>query len=113
MQEVFEKIIEKLEELKQKEKNRPDDCDENGYGDGEQIYEDGRSQGRYEQTVKIIEIIQQAAEELSELRIKMCNEKDPERLMFIMPVLNCLIGEAQEYKEWIKEKLKEFKESGD
>ena len=54
-----------------------------------------------------------SAEEISRLRIKMCNEKDPKRLMFIMSVLNCLISEAQEYKEWIKENLKEFKESGD
>ena len=76
MQEVFDKIIEKLECLKQREKNRPDDCDENGYGDGEQIYEDGRSQGRYEQTVKIIEIIQQAEEEYNNGWIP-CSERLP------------------------------------
>lgn len=61
--QVFEKIIEKMEELKQIEINRPDNCDEDGNGDGEQIYDDGRSQGRYEQTVKIIEIVKQAAAE--------------------------------------------------
>lgn len=63
MQEVFEKIIEKLEELKQIENNRPDSCDVEGNGDGEQIYDDGRSQGRYEQTVRIIGIVKQVAAE--------------------------------------------------
>lgn len=78
MQEVFEKIIEKLEELKQKEKNRPDDCDENGIGDGEQIYEDGRSQGRYEQIVEIIKIVKQAAAEYNNGWIP-CSERMPEK----------------------------------
>lgn len=62
MQEVFEKIIEKLEEEKKSELGREDLCDEEGYGDGEEIYEDGKSAGRYEQTVRIIEIVKQAAE---------------------------------------------------
>lgn len=63
MQEVFEKIIEKLEELKKSELEREDLCDEEGCGDGEEIYEDGKSAGRYEQIVRIIEIVKQAAEE--------------------------------------------------
>ena len=63
MQEVFENIIEKLEELKKAEIERDDFCDEEGYGDGEEIYEDGKSQGRFEQVVRIIEIVKQAAEE--------------------------------------------------
>lgn len=39
-----DKIVEQLEELKKAEQNKPDNCDENGFGDGEQIYDDGRSQ---------------------------------------------------------------------
>ena len=35
----------------------PDDCDEDGCGDGEQIYDDGRSQGRYEAFGKAIQIV--------------------------------------------------------
>lgn len=63
MQEVFEKIIEKLKELKENELQRRDSCDEDGYGDGEQIYDDGRSKGRYEQTFRVIGIIEQAVTE--------------------------------------------------
>lgn len=63
MQRVFEKIKERLEELKKIEKERSDSCDENGDGDGEDIFDDGRSQGRYEQTVRIIKIVNQVAEE--------------------------------------------------
>ena len=62
MIEVFEKIIEKLEELKKSELEREDLCDEEGCEDGEEIYEDGKSAGRYEQTVRIIEIVKQEAE---------------------------------------------------
>ena len=62
MQEVFEKIIEKLEELKKAEIERDDLCDEEGFGDGEEIYEDGKIQGRFEQVVRIIEIVKQEAE---------------------------------------------------
>ena len=61
MQAVFEKIIEKLEELKKSETEREDLCDEEGCGDGEEIYEDGKSQGRFEQVVRIIEIVKQEA----------------------------------------------------
>lgn len=63
MQRVFEKIIERLEELEKREENRIPACDKDGIGDGEQIYEDGRSQGRYEQTKKIIEIVNRVASE--------------------------------------------------
>ena len=55
-------LIEKLEELKKSELEREDLCDEEGYGDVEEIYEDGKSAGRYEQTVRIIEIVKQEAE---------------------------------------------------
>ena len=63
MNKVFEKIIEKLEELKKSETEREDLCDEEGHGDGEEIYEDGKSQGRFEQVVRIIEIVKQEAEQ--------------------------------------------------
>lgn len=43
--------------MKKAEQDRPDDCDDDGYGDGEQIYNDGRSQGRYEAFGKAIEIV--------------------------------------------------------
>ena len=62
MQVVFEKIVDKLEELKKAEIEREDLCDEEGFGDGEEIYEDGKSQGRFEQVVRIIEIVKQEAE---------------------------------------------------
>ena len=62
MQEVFENIIEQLEELKKAEIERNDLCDEECFGDGEEIYEDGKSQGRFEQVVRIIEIVKQEAE---------------------------------------------------
>ena len=69
MQNVFEKVIEKLEELKIAELEREDLCDEECYGDGEEIYEDAKSVGRYEQTVKIIEIVKQEAEKYNNVMI--------------------------------------------
>lgn len=52
-----DKVVEQLEKLKKAERDRPDDCDEDGCGDGEQIYDDGRSQGRYEAFGKAIQIV--------------------------------------------------------
>lgn len=52
-----DKIVVQLEELQKAEQNRPDNCDENGFGDGEQIYDDGRSQGRFEAFGEAIEIV--------------------------------------------------------
>lgn len=52
-----DKVVEQLEKLKKVEQDRPDDCDEDGCGDGEQIYDDGRSQGRYEAFGKAIQIV--------------------------------------------------------
>lgn len=52
-----DKVVEQLGKLKKAEQDRPDDCDEDGCGDGEQIYDDGRSQGRYEAFGKAIEIV--------------------------------------------------------
>ena len=54
----LDKVVEQLEKLKKAEQDRPDDCDEDGCGDGEQIYDDGRSQGRYEAFGKAIEIVE-------------------------------------------------------
>lgn len=53
-----DKVVEQLEKLKKAEQNRPDDCDEDGYGDGEQIYDDGRIQGRFEAFGKAIKIVE-------------------------------------------------------
>lgn len=52
-----DKVVEQLEELKKAEQNKPDNCDENGFGDGEQIYDDGRSQGRFEAFGEAIKIV--------------------------------------------------------
>lgn len=52
-----DKVVERLEELKKAEQDRSDDCDEDGNGDAEQIYDDGRSQGRFEAFGKAIEIV--------------------------------------------------------
>ena len=52
-----DKVVEQLEKLKKAEQDRSDDCDEDGYGDGEQIYDDGRSQGKFEAFGKAIEIV--------------------------------------------------------
>lgn len=52
-----DKVVEQLEDLKKAEQDRKDVCDENGCGDGEQIYNDGRSQGRFEAYVRAIKIV--------------------------------------------------------
>lgn len=52
-----DKVVEQLEELQKAEQDRPDNCDENGFGDGEQIYDDGRSQGRFEAFGEAIKIV--------------------------------------------------------
>lgn len=53
----MDKVVEQLEELKKAEQDRSDDCDEDGNGDAEQIYDDGRSHGRFEAFGKAIEIV--------------------------------------------------------
>jgi len=50
-------VVEQIEKLKKAEQDRPDDCDENGFGDGEQIFNDGRSQGRFEAFGEAIKIV--------------------------------------------------------
>ena len=52
-----DKVVEQLEKMKKAEQDRSDDCDVDGCGDGEQIYDDGRSQGRYEAFGKAIQIV--------------------------------------------------------
>lgn len=52
-----DKVVEKLEDLRKAEQDRTDNCDEDGCGDGEQIYDDGRSQGKFEAFGKAIEIV--------------------------------------------------------
>lgn len=92
MQEAFEKIIEKLEELKQKEKNRPDDCDENGIGDGEQ-------------TVEIIKIVKQAAAEYNNGWIQV-SERLPDSSCDVIITTRSLVNGVDSYfvkdREWIQ-----------
>ena len=45
------------ERLKETEQNREDECDEEGYGDAEQIFSDGESQGKFKAYIKAIEIV--------------------------------------------------------
>lgn len=63
-----DKVVVQLEELQKAEQNRPDNCDENGFGDGEQIYDDGRSQGRFEafgEAIKIVKKVRCEDEEIN------------------------------------------------
>lgn len=53
----LDKVVEQIEKLKKAEQNRSDNCDETGFGDGEQIFDDGRSQGRYEAFGEAIKIV--------------------------------------------------------
>lgn len=52
-----DKVVEQLEKLIRVEYEKPENCDENGIGDGEEIYEDGRTQGKYEAYKKALEIV--------------------------------------------------------
>ena len=52
-----DKVVEQLKDLRKTEQDRTDACDEDGCGDGEQIYDDGRSQGRFEAYIRAIDIV--------------------------------------------------------
>ena len=52
-----DKLIKRLERLKETEQNREDEFDEEGYGDAEQIFSDGESQGKFKAYIKAIEIL--------------------------------------------------------
>lgn len=52
-----DKVIKGLERLKETEQNREDECDEEGYGDAEQIFSDGESQGKFKAYIKAIEVV--------------------------------------------------------
>lgn len=52
-----DKVIKELERLKETEQNRQDECDEEGYGDAEQIFSDGESQGKFKAYIKAIEVV--------------------------------------------------------
>ena len=73
-----EKVVEQLEKLKKAEELRADDCDEDGYGDSEQIYDDGKSQGRYEAFGKAIKIVKDGGtdEEKRHIRTEKKNDKE-------------------------------------
>ena len=94
MKSVFEKIIEQLEELRKAEIERDDLCDEEGYGDSEEIYEDGKSQGRFEQVVRIIKIVKQEAEQYNNGWIPVEEElpKDCDNRYYM-----CIVENHEEY----------------
>lgn len=50
-------VVRRLEDVKCCELEKVSDCDENGCGDAEQIYSDGRLQGRYEAFMQAIKIV--------------------------------------------------------
>lgn len=97
MYQVFNKIIEKLEELKKLE--REDLCDLEGCVDGEEIYEDGKSAGRYEQTVRIMEIVKQESAEYNNGWIP-CSERLPETSGFyLVSTVTGVVGSVSYYIE--------------
>ena len=57
-----DEVVERLEKLKKEEQDRSDDCDENGCCDSEEIYDDGRSQGRFETYEKAIKAMEMCRE---------------------------------------------------
>ncbi|WP_455438042.1 hypothetical protein [Hungatella hathewayi] len=46
--------------------------------------------------------IETGAEQLCEVRLKMCREKDADILNEITPVLNAIIHDAERYRDWIQ-----------
>lgn len=52
-----DKVVEELERLRGIERNRPDRCNVDGFGDPEDIYEDGVSQGRFEAYWEAVQIV--------------------------------------------------------
>lgn len=51
-------VIKQLNDLINIEYKRTENCDENGFGDGEDIYEDGRSQGKFEAYKNALKIVE-------------------------------------------------------
>lgn len=47
--------------------------------------------------------IEQSFDAITDYRIKMIDKRDPQILKSIIPVLDTLIYEAQQYKEWLQE----------
>lgn len=52
-----DKVVAELERLRGIERNRPDRCNVDGFGDPEDIYEDGVSQGRFEAYWEAVQIV--------------------------------------------------------
>lgn len=50
-------VVKQLEELKKVEQDREDECNEDGFGDGQQIFSDGKSKGRFEAFGEAIRIV--------------------------------------------------------
>lgn len=78
MNEFVEKIVEKLEELRQIEYDREDYIDEDGlYNDCEEAFADGESNGRYQAYVRIMKFIIEIEKEYNNGWIP-CSERLPE-----------------------------------
>ena len=78
MNEFVEKIVEKLEELRQIEYDREDYIDEDGlYNDCEEAFADGESNGRYQAYVRIMKFIIEIEKEYNKGWIP-CSERLPE-----------------------------------
>lgn len=77
MNEFVEKIVEKLEELRQIEYDREDYIDEDGlYNDCEEAFADGESNGRYQAYVRIMKFIIEIEKEYNNGWIP-CSERLP------------------------------------
>ena len=64
MKEVFDKIIERLEEERKAELDVVDNIEENGfYNDCEEAFEDGESCGRYSAYATMLNFVKEVAEE--------------------------------------------------
>jgi len=50
-------VISEIHKLIEQERNKPDCCDEEGFGDGEDCYIDGRSQGRFEAFQEVLNLL--------------------------------------------------------
>ena len=53
----IDNVISEIHKLIERERDRPDCCDEEGFGDGESCYEDGRSQGRFEAFQEVLKLL--------------------------------------------------------
>ncbi len=57
LEEYVKALKEELDRKLEIEQNKKPNCDEEGFGDGEQIYDDGVQQGRYEMLREITKFV--------------------------------------------------------